>query len=93
MLSCGYDKTARLFDMKTGKEIKVFPHRNYVTCVQFHPSDPTLFLAGTFKSSILCLVGQEDWKLFSRLLDAGLCFVALSLVQWILRQHPHYRHE
>ena len=46
----------------TGKEIKVFPHRNYVTCVQFHPSDPTLFLAGTFKSSILCLMGQEDWK-------------------------------
>ena len=38
----------------TGKEIKVFPHRNYVTCVQFHPSDPNLFLAGTFKSSILC---------------------------------------
>jgi len=38
----------------TGQEIKVFPHKNYVTCVQFHPTDPALFLAGTFKSAILC---------------------------------------
>lgn len=54
VLSCGYDKTARLFDVETGQEIKVFPHKNYVTCVQFHPSHPAPFLAGTFKSSILC---------------------------------------
>ena len=37
-----------------GQEIKVFLHKNYVTCVQFHPTDPALFLAGTFKSAILC---------------------------------------
>ena len=37
-----------------GQEIKLFPHKNYVTCIQFHPTDPTLFLAGTFKSAILC---------------------------------------
>ncbi|XP_022809527.1 WD repeat-containing protein wdr-5.3-like [Stylophora pistillata] len=54
VLSCGYDKSARLFDVETGQVIKVFPHKNYVTCVQFHPSHPALFLAGTFKSSILC---------------------------------------
>ena len=38
----------------TGREIKGFPYKNEVTCVQFHPSDSTLFIAGTFKSSILC---------------------------------------
>ena len=38
----------------SGQEIKKFPHKNYVTCVQFHPTDPALFLAGTFKSAILC---------------------------------------
>ncbi|XP_022809526.1 LOW QUALITY PROTEIN: WD repeat-containing protein 25-like [Stylophora pistillata] len=80
VLSCGYDKTARLFDVETvsGMVVQhlelgvcylgegnlscilsqdrksVFPHKNYVTCVQFHPSHPALFLAGTFKSSILC---------------------------------------
>ncbi|KAJ7357827.1 WD repeat-containing protein 25 [Desmophyllum pertusum] len=54
VLSCGYDKTARLFNLETGQEIKMFPHKNYVTCVQFHPTDPALFLAGTFKSAIQC---------------------------------------
>ncbi|KAJ7357806.1 WD repeat-containing protein 25 [Desmophyllum pertusum] len=54
VLSCGYDKTARLSNLETGQEIKLFPHKNYVTCVQFHPTDPALFLAGTFKSAIQC---------------------------------------
>ncbi|KAL9952484.1 hypothetical protein ACROYT_G039747 [Oculina patagonica] len=54
VLSCGYDKTARLFNLETGQEIKSFPHKNYVTSVQFHPTEPALFLAGTFKSAILC---------------------------------------
>ncbi|XP_078352149.1 WD repeat-containing protein 25-like [Oculina patagonica] len=54
VLSCGYDKTARLFNLETGQEMKAFPHKNYVTCVQFHPTEPALFLAGTFKSAILC---------------------------------------
>lgn len=54
VLSCGYDKTARLVNLETGQEVVRFPHHNYVTSVQFHPTDSKLFLAGTFKSSILC---------------------------------------
>ena len=42
------------FLFTTGQEIRTFPHKNYVTCVQFHPAELALFLAGTFKSAILC---------------------------------------
>ena len=38
----------------SGQEIIKFPHKNFATCVQFHPTDPALFLSGTFKSAILC---------------------------------------
>lgn len=42
------------FSFFSGQEIIKFPHKNFVTCVQFHPTDPALFLSGTFKSAILC---------------------------------------
>jgi len=32
----------------------VFLHRSGNQSVEFHPTDPALFLAGTFKSDILC---------------------------------------
>ena len=43
-----------LFIVFSGQEIIKFLHKNFVTCVQFHPTDPALFLSGTFKSAILC---------------------------------------
>ena len=42
------------FNFFSGQEIIKFPHKNFVTCVQFHPTDPALFLSGIFKSAILC---------------------------------------
>ena len=43
-----------LFIVFSGQEIIKFLHKNFVTCVQFHSTDPALFLSGTFKSAILC---------------------------------------
>ena len=53
-ISVGHILSYRRFLVVSGQEVVRFPHHNYVTSVQFHPTDSKLFLAGTFKSSILC---------------------------------------
>ncbi|XP_070571102.1 WD repeat-containing protein 25-like isoform X3 [Ptychodera flava] len=54
VLSCGYDKTARLCHIETGKEVVCLQHPAYVTCVKFNPAQPSVFLSGTYESAILC---------------------------------------
>ncbi|XP_071789065.1 WD repeat-containing protein 25-like [Asterias amurensis] len=54
VVSCGYDKTARLCDVESGKELQVFDHSSYATCIKTKPDDPDVFITGTSNSSIYC---------------------------------------
>ena len=42
------------YNCLAGKVISNFPHRQFVTCVQYHPTDGNLFLAGTSRNGIYC---------------------------------------
>ena len=42
------------FQLFPGQELAEFSHKDYATCVQFHPSNHNLFMVGTFKSNIFC---------------------------------------
>ncbi|KAG6549585.1 hypothetical protein Mapa_008967 [Marchantia paleacea] len=52
LLSCGFDKAARLTDVEYGSEIKVFADENYMNVVRFHPLEDGSFLAGGAKGTI-----------------------------------------
>lgn len=52
ILSCGYDKIARISDINLGKEICELNHNSFVTSVLYHPSDPNVFLSGTSNDGI-----------------------------------------
>ncbi|XP_071476224.1 WD repeat-containing protein 25-like [Diadema antillarum] len=52
ILSCGFDKTARLTDAQSGTSFQVFDHSSYVTCVRWNPADPQMFISGTYNSTI-----------------------------------------
>ncbi|XP_038078408.1 WD repeat-containing protein 25-like isoform X2 [Patiria miniata] len=54
VLSCGFDKTARLCDAESGKELQIFDHSSYVSCAKTKPDDPSVFITGTYNSSIFC---------------------------------------
>lgn len=50
ILSCSYDKTARLADVNTGKEIFKCEHSDFVTCIQFHPVNRNWFVSGSLNA-------------------------------------------
>eukprot|EP00118_Oscarella_pearsei_P005770 m.26476 g.26476 ORF g.26476 m.26476 type:complete len:435 (+) comp29345_c0_seq1:151-1455(+) len=52
VLSGGYDKTARLWDVETGKVISAYNLPSYVTALEFHPSSPDLFVVGCSDSTM-----------------------------------------
>lgn len=52
ILSCGYDKMARITDINLGKEVCGFNHNAFVTSVLYHPSDQNVFLSGTSNDGI-----------------------------------------
>ncbi|OAE21272.1 hypothetical protein AXG93_868s1090 [Marchantia polymorpha subsp. ruderalis] len=52
LLSCGFDKVARLTDVEYGSEIKVFADENVMNVVRFHPLEDGSFLAGGGKGTI-----------------------------------------
>eukprot|EP00794_Sanderia_malayensis_P020048 gene20048-22015_t len=47
ILSCGYDKTARITDVELGKEMSCYKHKDFVTALLYHPEDSNVFLTGT----------------------------------------------
>lgn len=52
LLSCGYDCTARLFDVDRGVETQTFKEDQGIGAAKFHPDDSNLFLSGGFKGSL-----------------------------------------
>ncbi|XP_071957685.1 WD repeat-containing protein 25-like isoform X2 [Antedon mediterranea] len=54
ILSGGFDKSVKVHDLQTGKCLESFQTSSSITCLQYHPTEPTLFLAGTYGSTIYC---------------------------------------
>ncbi|CAN6484824.1 unnamed protein product [Victoria cruziana] len=52
LVSSSMDKTVRLWKLGSEKCIKVFPHNNYVTSVQFNPVDENYFISGSIDGKI-----------------------------------------
>lgn len=65
LLSSSIDKTVRLWQVGSEHCLKVFPHSNYVTCVQFNPVDDDYFISGSIdgKVRIWAISGCQvvDW--------------------------------
>ncbi|KAG8091096.1 hypothetical protein GUJ93_ZPchr0011g27026 [Zizania palustris] len=52
LLSSSMDKTVRLWDIEAKACLKLFPHNDYVTCVQFNPVDDGYFISGSLDSKV-----------------------------------------
>ncbi|KAL6847628.1 hypothetical protein ACP4OV_022654 [Aristida adscensionis] len=65
LLSASMDKTVRLWKVGCNNCLKVFSHNNYVTCVQFQPTNDNYFISGCIDGMVRiwdvlrCLV--VDW--------------------------------
>ncbi|KAM0001621.1 putative transcription factor WD40-like family [Helianthus debilis subsp. tardiflorus] len=65
LLSSSVDQTVCLWRVGSDQCIKVFPHSNYVTCVQFNPVDDTYFISGSIDGKVrIWSIGSSqvvDW--------------------------------
>lgn len=52
LLSASTDKTVRLWGIGSANCISVFPHSNFVTCVQFNPSNDNCFISGSIDGKV-----------------------------------------
>lgn len=52
LLSASTDKTVRLWEIGSANCITVFPHSNFVTCVQFNPANENRFISGSIDGKI-----------------------------------------
>nr|XP_043617951.1 WD repeat-containing protein 44-like [Erigeron canadensis] len=52
LLSASVDETVRLWRVGSEGCLKVFPHSNYVTCVQFQPMDENYFVSGSIDGKV-----------------------------------------
>ncbi|XP_074281621.1 uncharacterized protein LOC141606403 [Silene latifolia] len=52
LLSSSVDKTVRLWRVGHNHCLKVFPHNNYVTCVEFNPVDENHFISGSIDGKV-----------------------------------------
>ncbi|KAF0894599.1 hypothetical protein E2562_001899 [Oryza meyeriana var. granulata] len=52
LLSSSMDKTVRLWDTEAKACLKLFPHNDYVTCIQFNPVDDGYFISGSLDSKV-----------------------------------------
>ncbi|XP_072958287.1 uncharacterized protein [Typha angustifolia] len=52
LLSSSIDKTVRLWQVGCNNCIKIFPHNNYVTCVQFNPANEKYFISGSIDGKV-----------------------------------------
>ncbi|WVZ53770.1 hypothetical protein U9M48_004668 [Paspalum notatum var. saurae] len=75
LLSSSMDKTVRLWDMATKTCLKLFPHNDYVTCVQFNPVDDGYFISGSLdcKVRIWSVPDRQvvDWSDLSDMVTAA----------------------
>ncbi|KAK9134550.1 hypothetical protein Syun_013880 [Stephania yunnanensis] len=52
LLSSSKDKTVRLWQVDVDGCNQVFPHNNYVTCIQFNPVDDGYFISGSIDGKV-----------------------------------------
>ncbi|XP_060206744.1 uncharacterized protein LOC132634732 [Lycium barbarum] len=52
LLSSSVDKTARLWQVGQDQCLGVYSHNNYVTCVEFNPTDDNFFISGSIDGKI-----------------------------------------
>ncbi|KAH8487671.1 hypothetical protein H0E87_026306 [Populus deltoides] len=52
LLSASEDTTVRLWQVGCDRCLRVFPHSNYVTCVQFNPVDDNHFMSGSIDGKV-----------------------------------------
>ncbi|CAO2821343.1 unnamed protein product [Amaranthus hypochondriacus] len=52
LLSASVDKTVRLWRVGIDHCLNVFPHNNYVTCIQFNPVDDNRFISGSIDGKV-----------------------------------------
>ncbi|XP_076958179.1 uncharacterized protein LOC143633834 [Bidens hawaiensis] len=52
LLSSSMDKTVRLWDMETKNCLKQFAHSDYVTCIQFNPTNDDYFISGSLDKKV-----------------------------------------
>ncbi|KAL8161527.1 hypothetical protein V2J09_013016 [Rumex salicifolius] len=52
LLSSSVDKTVRLCQIGYDHCLRVFPHNNYVTCIQFNPIDDNYFISGSLNGKV-----------------------------------------
>nr|XP_018678839.1 PREDICTED: WD repeat-containing protein 44-like [Musa acuminata subsp. malaccensis]XP_018678840.1 PREDICTED: WD repeat-containing protein 44-like [Musa acuminata subsp. malaccensis] len=52
LLSSSVDKTVRMWKIGSDTCVKVFPHNNYVTCVQFNPNNEDYFISGSIDGKV-----------------------------------------
>ncbi|THU74528.1 hypothetical protein C4D60_Mb04t34330 [Musa balbisiana] len=52
LLSSSMDKTVRMWQVGSEVCVKVFPHNDYVTCVQFNPINENYFISGSIDGKV-----------------------------------------
>lgn len=52
LLSSSVDKTVRLWHVGSNHCLRIFPHSNYVTSVQFNPLDDSYFISGSIDGKV-----------------------------------------
>ncbi|OEL26113.1 WD repeat-containing protein 44 [Dichanthelium oligosanthes] len=52
LLSASTDKTVRLWEIGSANCVTVFPHSNFVTCVQINPANENRFISGSIDGKI-----------------------------------------
>jgi len=54
IISCGFDKTVQRVDVITGKSLNSYPHKEYITAIQYYPKDNNLIIAGGYRYGVVC---------------------------------------
>jgi WD repeat-containing protein 44 len=78
LLSCGMDKTVRLWHMSRKECLCTFKHKDIVTKIAFHPTDDRFFLAGSLDSVLRLWSIPDKAVAFSAQLPDMVTAVALS---------------
>ncbi|XP_013386545.1 WD repeat-containing protein 25 [Lingula anatina] len=47
VISCGYDRCAKVWDVEKGIELNTFEHPDFVLCIKYHPIDSNQFVTGS----------------------------------------------
>ncbi|KAF3960604.1 hypothetical protein CMV_014702 [Castanea mollissima] len=75
LLSSSMDKTVRLWDLESKSCLKLFAHNDYVTCIQFNPTDDNHFISGSLDAKVRIWNIPErhvvDWIDFHEMVTAA----------------------